>query len=316
MESCNAPPPSASKPGFLGFGLGLRSQHYNDILTGNPAVDWFEIISENFMVPGGQPLQILDQICERYPVVMHGVSMSIASTAPLDFEYLKAVRTLAHRVRPKWISDHLCWTGVHGINLHDLLPIPYTYEALDHIAARVHKVQEVLGRPLTLENVSSYVAFAQQDMTEWEFLSELTRRTGCYLLFDVNNVYVSARNYGFDPIEFLNGIPREPVVQFHLAGHEDHGDYVIDTHDHDICDDVFNLYRAAVERFGAVSTMIERDDHIPPLADVVAELDRARDIAADVLEHFPTKWTPVRRRKCDKTKSYSADPIPSDRNVL
>lgn len=283
MEHNNMPTPHSSRPEFLGFGLGLRSQHYSEILNGDPAVDWFEIISENFMVSGGQPLRILDQICARYPVVMHGVSMSIASTEPLDMDYLEAIKTLARRVEPKWISDHLCWTGVHGVNLHDLLPIPYTPEALDHICARVHKVQEFLGRPLTLENVSSYIAFAQQEMTEWEFLAELTRRTGCYLLFDINNVYVSARNHGFDPITFLNGIPRDPVVQFHLAGHEDHGDYVIDTHDHDICDDVFHLYRSAVERFGAVSTMIERDDHIPPLVDVVAELDMARAIATKVL---------------------------------
>ena len=214
---------------------------------------------------------------------MHGVSMSIASTSPLDLDYLRDLKALAARVEPQWISDHLCWTGVHGVNLHDLLPIPYTNEALDHVTARVHKVQDILGRPLTLENVSSYIAFDGEDMTEWEFLSALTRRTGCHLLFDVNNVYVGARNHGYDPVDFLDGIPRDAVVQFHLAGHEDHGDYVIDTHDHDVCDAVFDLYRAALKRFGAVSTMIERDDHIPPLADVVAELDRARAIAAEVL---------------------------------
>lgn len=277
------PAPRTTKPEFLGFGLGLRPQHYDEILSGNPPIDWFEVISENYMVPGGRPLRILDQIRDRYPVVMHGVSMSIASTSPLDLDYLRDLKALAARVEPEWISDHLCWTGVHGINLHDLLPIPYTNEALDHVTARVHKVQDVLGRRLTLENVSSYVAFDGEDMTEWEFLSALTRRTGCHLLFDVNNVYVGARNHGYDPIDFLNGIPRDAVVQFHLAGHEDHGDYVIDTHDHDVCDAVFDLYRAALKRFGAVSTMIERDDHIPPLADVVAELDRARAIAAEVL---------------------------------
>lgn len=277
------PAPRTTKPEFLGFGLGLRPQHYDEILSGNPPIDWFEVISENYMVPGGRPLRILDQIRDRYPVVMHGVSMSIASTSPLDLDYLRDLKALAARVEPEWISDHLCWTGVHGINLHDLLPIPYTNEALDHVTARVHKVQDVLGRRLTLENVSSYVAFDGEDMTEWEFLSALTRRTGCHLLFDVNNVYVGARNHGYDPIDFLNGIPRDAVVQFHLAGHEDHGDYVIDTHDHDVCDAVFDLYRAALKHFGAVSTMIERDDHIPPLADVVAELDRARAIAAEVL---------------------------------
>ena len=277
------PAPHTAKPAFLGFGLGLRPQHYDEILSGDPTIDWFEVISENYMVPGGRPLRILDQIRDRYPVVMHGVSMSIASTSPLDLDYLRDLKALAARVEPQWISDHLCWTGVHGVNLHDLLPIPYTNEALDHVTARVHKVQDILGRPLTLENVSSYIAFDGEDMTEWEFLSALTRRTGCHLLFDVNNVYVGARNHGYDPVDFLDGIPRDAVVQFHLAGHEDHGDYVIDTHDHDVCDAVFDLYRAALKRFGAVSTMIERDDHIPPLADVVAELDRARAIAAEVL---------------------------------
>ena len=292
MESCNAPPPSASKPGFLGFGLGLRSQHYNDILTGNPAVDWFEIISENFMVPGGQPLQILDQICERYPVVMHGVSMSIASTAPLDFEYLKAVRTLAHRVRPKWISDHLCWTGVHGINLHDLLPIPYTYEALDHIAARVHKVQEVLGRPLTLENVSSYVAFAQQDMTEWEFLSELTRRTGCYLLFDVNNVYVSCMNHGWDIAAYLAPIGAELVGEIHLAGHavqELEGFTLrIDDHGSPVAPAVWELYRLCIDRFGPVATLIEWDSNVPDFAQLMQEANLAERLlipTAETLSH-------------------------------
>ncbi|HRY05601.1 MAG TPA: DUF692 domain-containing protein [Hyphomicrobiaceae bacterium] len=273
-----------TRPDFLGFGLGLRPQHYDAILNGDPAIDWFEIISENYMVPGGQPLRILDEIRTRYPLVMHGVSMSIASTSPLDLAYLSELKTLADRIEPRWISDHLCWTGVHGVNLHDLLPIPYTNAALDHVCSRVHKVQEILARPLTLENVSSYIAFEGEDMSEWEFLSALARRTGCHLLLDVNNVYVGARNHGYDPIAFLNAIPRDAVVQFHLAGHEDHGDYVIDTHDHDICDDVFDLYRAALHRFGLVSTMIERDDNIPPLADVVAELDRARAIASQVFK--------------------------------
>lgn len=276
-----------AKPDFLGFGLGLRPQHYDEILSTDPPIDWFEIISENFMVAGGQPLRILDQIRRRYPVVMHGVSMSIASASPLDLDYLEDLKTLARRVEPRWISDHLCWTGVHGVNLHDLLPIPYTDEALDHVSARVHKVQDILGRPLTLENVSSYVAFEGEDMSEWEFLAALTRRTGCHLLFDVNNVYVGARNHGYDPMDFLNGIPREAVVQFHLAGHEDHGDYVIDTHDYDVCDEVFDLYRTALRRFGPVSTMIERDDNIPPLVDLVAELDRARTIASEVFEIAP-----------------------------
>jgi uncharacterized protein (UPF0276 family) len=272
-----------AKPPYLGFGLGLRPQHYRDILDGDPAVDWFEVISENFMVAGGQPLSILERIRARYPIVMHGVSLSIASTAPLDFDYLGTLKALAARFEPKWVSDHLCWTGVHGVNLHDLLPFPYTHEALDHITARVHAVQDFLGRPLTLENVSTYVEFEQSEMTEWDFLAELTRRTGCWLLFDVNNVFVSAYNHGFDAVTFLDAIPSDRVVQFHLAGHSDMGDYLVDTHDHPVRSEVWDLYRAALERFGPVSTMIERDDNIPPLAELMEELEKAREIAAQAL---------------------------------
>jgi hypothetical protein len=273
----------ATRPPFLGFGLGLRPQHYNEILDGAPPIDWFEIISENFMVPGGRPLAMLERIRARYPIVMHGVSLSIASTSPPDLGYLADLKALADRVEPRWISDHLCWTGVHGVNLHDLLPIPYTREALDHVAARVLLVQERLGRPLTLENVSTYVRFEASEMTEWEFLTELTRRTGCWLLLDVNNVYVSAFNHGYDPLTFLDGIPADRVVQFHLAGHSDMGTYIIDTHDSPVCDDVWRLYSAAVRRFGTVSTMIERDDNIPPLAELVPEVARARQLAFEAL---------------------------------
>jgi uncharacterized protein (UPF0276 family) len=273
----------SSRPPYLGFGLGLRPQHYREILDQNPQVDWFEVISENYMVPGGQPLAILDQIVERYPAVMHGVSLSIASTAPFNEEYLDGLNTLAKRVRPKWISDHLCWTGVHGVNLHDLLPIPYTQEALDHVVSRVHYVQEKLGRPLCLENVSTYVQFGQSEMFEWEFISELTRRTGCWLLFDVNNVFVSAFNHGYDALAFLNGIPADRVIQFHLAGHSDMTSYIVDTHDHPVREEVWALYEAALRRFGPVSTMIERDDNIPPLAELLDELAYARNVAGKVL---------------------------------
>jgi uncharacterized protein (UPF0276 family) len=272
----------ARRPPFLGFGLGLRPKHYRDILDGNPQVDWFEIISENYMIGGGQPLAILDQIAERYPVVMHGVSLSIASTVPFDEDYLDGLNALARRVNPKWISDHLCWTGVHGVNLHDLLPFPYTAEALDHVAARVHYVQERIGRQLCLENVSTYVQFGQSEMPEWEFISELARRTGCWLLFDVNNVYVSAFNHGYEARDFLNGIPADRVIQFHLAGHSDMTNYIVDTHDHPVRDEVWDLYEAALARFGPVSTMIERDDDIPPLADVLVELGHARTLANKV----------------------------------
>ena len=272
-----------AKPPVLGFGLGLRTQHYEEILNGNPPIDWFEVISENYMLPGGQPLRMLDRIRERYPVVMHGVSLSIASTAPPNFEYLRELRDLARRVEPKWISDHLCWTGVHGKNLHDLLPIPYTNEALDHVVSRVELVQDYLGRAIVLENVSTYVQFNNSEMTEWEFLGELSRRSGCWLLFDVNNVYVSAFNHGYDPNAFLQGIPADRVVQFHMAGHSHMGTHIIDTHDHPVCEDVWDLYVAALKRFGRVSTMIERDDNIPRLDELIIEVNRTREIAEKVV---------------------------------
>ena len=276
-------PVPAEKPAFLGFGLGLRAQHYDEILSGNPSIDWFEVISENYMIPGGQPLRMLDRIRARYPLVMHGVSLSIASTAPPDFEYLGNLRDLARRLEPKWISDHLCWTGVHGKNLHDLLPFPYTREALDHVVSRVQLVQDFLGRAIVLENVSTYVQFNNSEMTEWEFLSELSRRSGCWLLFDVNNVYVSAFNHGYDPLTFLEGIPPDRVVQFHMAGHSHMGTHIVDTHDHPVCDDVWELYAAALKRFGWVSTIIERDDNIPPLQEIMVEVERTREIAHKIL---------------------------------
>jgi uncharacterized protein len=273
----------STKPPYLGFGLGLRPQHYTDILEGSPDVDWFEVISENYMVPGGQPLRMLDQIRARYPIVMHGVSLSIASTAPFDDKYLADLKALAERVEPQFVSDHLCWTGVHGINLHDLLPIPYTREALDHVVSRIDYVQGYLKRPLAIENVSTYVEFAHSEMPEWEFICELTKRTGCWLVFDVNNVFVSAFNHGWDAQAFIDGIPADRVVQFHLAGHEHNTSYIVDTHDAMVPDEVWDLYRAAVKRFGPVSTIIERDDNIPPLSDLVTELATARSIAEQML---------------------------------
>jgi uncharacterized protein len=273
----------AGKPPYLGFGLGLRPQHYADILEGNPNVDWFEVISENYMVPGGQPLKMLDRIRERYPIVMHGVSMSIASTSPLDMDYLSGLKALAKRSEPVFISDHLCWTGVHGVNLHDLLPVPYTQEALDHVVARVQHVQDYLGQAIALENVSSYVQFSHSEMTEWEFIAELTRRTGCWLVFDVNNVFVSAFNHEFDAHAFIAGVPTERIVQFHLAGHEHNMSHIVDTHDAMVCDEVWDLYRSALKHFGAVSAIIERDDNIPPLDEMVRELGTARAVATEVL---------------------------------
>lgn len=273
----------SAKPPYLGFGLGLRPQHYQDILEGSPNVDWFEVISENYMVPGGKPLKILDQIRARYPIVMHGVSLSIASTAPVNEPYLRDLKALAERCEPVFISDHLCWTGVHGVNLHDLLPVPYTEEALDHVVSRVHHVQDTLGRAIALENVSSYVQFSHSEMSEWEFIAELTKRTGCWLVFDVNNVFVSAFNHEFDAHAFIAGIPKERIVQFHLAGHEHNMSHIVDTHDALICGEVWDLYRAALRHFGPVSAIIERDDHIPPLVELVAELDQARAVAAETL---------------------------------
>lgn len=267
----------------LGFGLGLRPVHYDAILGSAPNVDWFEVLTENYLVPGGRPLHFLARIRERYPVAMHGVSLSIGSTAPLDYEYLAAVRALAERIEPAWISDHLCWTGVDGRNLHDLMPLPYTEEALRHVAARVREVQDFLGRRLVIENVSSYVSYTSSTLTEWEFLSALAAASDCLLLLDVNNVYVSSVNHEFDAGAFLDGVPVERVQQMHLAGHQNNGSHLIDTHDHPIVDPVWQLYRRAVERFGQVSTMIERDADIPPLEVLIEELEAARRTAAAAL---------------------------------
>ncbi len=267
----------------LGFGLGLRPDHYAAILADAPRVDWFEAISENYMNCGGKPLQWLERIRERYPVVLHGVSLSIGSTAPLDRGHLTQLRTLAQRIEPAWISDHLCWTGIAGRNLHDLMPLPHTEEAVYHIAARVREVQHFLGRRILLENVSSYVDFAHSAMPEWEFLKAVAEAADCLILLDVNNIYVNSQNHGFDPLTYLRAIPARRVQQIHLAGHSRSGDLLIDTHDHPVPEPVWALYAEAVRRFGPVATMIERDDHIPPLAELVQELDHARAIAADSL---------------------------------
>jgi uncharacterized protein len=269
-----------AQPSPLGMGLGLRPVYYPDIFEKNPRVDWFEVISENFMVPGGRPIAMLERIRTSYPIVMHGVSMSIASTAPLDLTYLGALKSLADRFQPEWISDHLCWTGVHGINLHDLLPIPYTVEALDHVVDRIMRVQDFLGRRMAIENVSTYITFAESEMDECTFVREVTERADCWLLLDVNNVFVSSFNHGFDPVRYIETIPKDRVVQFHLAGHSDVGTHKIDTHDQPICEEVWALYYETCHRFGSVSTMIERDANFPPFGELMAELDRARTVAA------------------------------------
>ncbi len=267
-----------------GFGLGLRTQHYADFLESRQRVDWLELLSDNYMVPGGKPLVMLDRIRANYPVVMHGVALSIGAADGVDEAYLDALAQLADRVQPLWISDHLCWTGVHGRVLHDLYPLPYSEDALDAVVRNVHRVQERLKRSLVLENVSSYVSFSASSMSEWEFISAVCGRTGCRLLLDVNNIHVSSVNHGFDAHAFLRGIPADRVQQIHLAGHTDHGDHIIDTHDHPVANSVWELYCEALRLCGPVATMIERDDHIPPLAELVAELDHARALAAGVLE--------------------------------
>jgi uncharacterized protein len=267
----------------LGFGLGLRVPHYETILGQAPRVDWFEVLSENYFVPGGKPMDYLERVRRDYPVVMHGVSMSIGAHGKLNHEYLKELKALADRIEPHWVSDHLCWTGVDGYNLHDLMPLPYTEEAIRHVVDHVRETQDYLGRRILLENVSSYLTYRQSDMTEWDFLREISERADCHILLDINNIYVSSYNHGFDAKQYLNGIPVNRVQQFHLAGHENNGDYIIDTHDAPVIDPVWDLYAAAVRRFGPVSTMIERDDNIPPLSELLAELDHCRSIAEPLL---------------------------------
>lgn len=274
---------TAIKKDSPGFGLGLRPVHYPDFLDQPQAVDWLEIISENYMVPGGKPLAMLDAILERYPVAMHGVSLSIGSTDGLDAQYLADLKVLSSHVQPMWISDHLCWTGVQGRNAHDLLPLPYSEEALRLVVRHVNQVQDMLGQRILLENVSSYLNYRSSEMSEWAFLRQVAEQADCLLLLDVNNIYVSGINHGFDPVEFLNHLPVERVQQIHLAGHSDHGDYIVDTHDHPVAEPVWDLYRYTCAHFGEVATMIERDDNIPELGVLIAELDRARAIAAETL---------------------------------
>lgn len=277
------PESSALRKESPGFGLGLRPVHYQDFLREPQAVDWLEIISENYMIPGGKPMAMLDAILERYQVAMHGVSLSIGSTDGLNAQYLSELKALARHAHPLWISDHLCWTGVQGRNAHDLLPLPYSEEALRVVVQHVNQVQDMLGQRILLENVSSYLDYRSSEMSEWEFLRQVSERADCLLLLDVNNIYVSSVNHGFDAIEFLDHLPVARVQQIHLAGHSDHGDYIVDTHDHPVAEPVWQLYRHTCAHFGAVATMIERDDDIPELGVLIAELNHARTIAADTL---------------------------------
>jgi uncharacterized protein (UPF0276 family) len=269
-------PPRLGHP-YLGFGVGLRTVHFSHILKQQPDVDWFEVISENYLDSGGRARYVLDQVAERYPVVMHGVSMSIGSSDPLDFDYLRKLKKLATDVRARWVSDHLCWTGVAGINTHDLLPIPLNENTLKHVVGRIRTVQDVLERPLVLENPSTYVGFADDTMPEWEFLARMAEQADCGLLLDVNNVYVSSVNNDFDPVEYIRAVPRERVVQFHLAGHTDCQTHLIDTHDGQVTEAVWELYRLARQLTGDVSTLLEWDARIPEFAVVHAEVLKARD---------------------------------------
>jgi len=269
-------------PTFDGYGLGLRREHYRDFLETDVPVDFVEVISENFMVDGGRPLDILRRVRERHPVILHGVSMSIGSADGLRGDYLQRLRKLADAIDPLFVSDHLSWSRFAHFNSHDLLPLPYTEETLAVVCRNIDMAQEALGRPMLFENPSSYVSFAASTMTEWEFLAAMSRRTGCGLLLDVNNIFVSARNHGWDAQAYLRGIPAGSVRQIHLAGHTEGEDLLIDTHDQPVNDDVWALYRSAMAMLGPVATMIERDDAIPPLPELLAELDIARSVRQGV----------------------------------
>ncbi|MDD2843027.1 MAG: DUF692 domain-containing protein [Tolumonas sp.] len=260
-----------------GFGLGLRPEHYQDFITQKQPLDWLEILSDNYLVAGGKPLFYLDQIRQDYPLVMHGVAMNIGSIDPLNFDYLTALKQLAKRIEPALISDHLCWTGVHNQYLHDLLPLPYTDETISHVADRILQIQDFLGRRLVIENLSSYIQ-SDTGMSEWEFIGAICQQADCDLLLDINNIFVSSHNHGFDPLDYLHGIPAQRVRQIHLAGHSQHENYLIDTHDQPVCDEVWQLYQQAIHHLGFIPTMIERDGNIPPLPELLAEVNHARNM--------------------------------------
>ncbi len=267
----------------LGHGVGLRTVHYPHVLDKTARADWFEVISENFMIAGGRPLKILEKARELAPVVLHGVSLNIGGTDPLRQDYLAELNSLIGRFDPAWVSDHLCWGASGGQFAHDLLPLPYTEEALRHVASRIRQVQDRLGRRVLIENVSSYLTYAISSMPEWVFLAAVAEEADCGILLDVNNIYVNAVNHGFSPMEYLSGVPADRVGQIHLAGHSSDGDLLIDTHDHPVPNPVWRLYREAVRRFGGVSTLVEWDDRIPSFDELLAEANRAREIEGEVL---------------------------------
>jgi len=259
-----------------GVGIGLRIPHYQHILEKKPVVDWFEIISENFMVDGGRPLQVLDQILEQYRVVQHGVSMYFGSFEPLNPEHLKRLKTLVKRTKTPWLSDHLCWGSVDGTYSHDLLPMPYTFEAARKTAEKIRQVRDFVEVPVCVENVSSYAEFHVSEMTEWEFLTEVSEQADCGILFDVNNIYVSSRNHSFDPMDYVNNIPHHRVAQIHIAGHSRYEKYILDTHDHPVIDPVWKLYERAIELIGPTATLLEWDDRIPSFDEVHNEALKAK----------------------------------------
>ena len=273
---------------FLGHGIGLRTKHFPELLEQGRRADWFEVISENFLNVGGRPRAVLEAVRRDRPIVLHGVSLSVGSVDPLDTTYLRDLRALADAVEPACVSDHLCWGTFGRHNAHDLLPLPFTEESLDHVVSRVSEVQERLGRRILLENVSSYLTYASSTLPEWEFLSEVARRADCLILLDVNNVHVSATNHGFDAADYLRGVPVDRVAQLHLAGHQDLGTHLLDTHDAAVPDPVWALYRDVVRRFGRVSTLVEWDAHIPPLDEVLAQAETARAFEKAVLEETRT----------------------------
>lgn len=280
-------------PRLSGAGLALRPEHYGNFVKTPQPVGWLELLTDNYLVPGGRPLHYLDRIRADYPVTLHGVAMNLGSTDPLDHNYLREVRQLADRVDPVFISDHVCFTGVLGRRLYDLLPLPYTEEAVAHIAGRIREAQDVLGRQLALENLSAYLE-AKAPLKEWEFLAAVADSADCQILLDVNNVYVSSRNQGFDPIDYLEGVPVDRVVQFHLAGHSDYGDHLIDTHDQPVAEAVYALYAHALARFGPLPTLLERDDQIPPLEVLLEELDTIRRLMSGEISPGTESVPPVR----------------------
>ncbi|MBM4256010.1 MAG: DUF692 domain-containing protein [Deltaproteobacteria bacterium] len=269
---------------YLGHGIGLRTQHFPRVWDGTARVDWFEVIAENFMLRGGRPLAVLEKARNLAPVVLHGVSLSLGSTDPLNMAYLSDLKALAERFEPAWVSDHLCWGSIGGHYAHDLLPLPYTEEALRHVVERVQHVQDCLGRQILVENVSSYLTYTHSMMPEWEFLSQVAQRADCGILLDVNNVYVSAMNHDFDPYQYVQNVPIDRVGQMHLAGHSTYETYLLDTHDGPVITPVWELYRFAVQRFGRISSLIEWDDKIPEFEEVCAEAERARAIEHAVWE--------------------------------